>query len=62
MVGAFFQVDAQLKRMMNKRFKELGYNLAMKKDFLNKTLGYQPKLSDMTLGEMETVINALHKE
>lgn len=59
MVGAFFQAERQLKRMMNNRFKELGYDLAMKRAFLNKTLGYTPKLSDMTLSEMETVINAL---
>jgi hypothetical protein len=61
-VARFFQAHKELRRKMNNRFKELGYDLANKRFVLGKTLGYVPNLTDMTLSEMEQVIGYLKDE
>lgn len=58
--AGFFQESAEMKRTMNKRFKELGYDLPMKKGVLVEVLKYKAKLGDMTINEMEQVIDYLN--
>lgn len=58
--AGFIQVSAELKRTMNKRFKELGYSTSAKKDVLVEVLNYKAKLGDMTINEMEQVIDYLN--
>lgn len=58
--ASFFEANIKLKRMMNNKFKELGYDLPMKKRVLLDVLKYKAKLSDLKISEMEQVIKYLN--
>lgn len=47
---------------MAKQFKKKNYNLKEKRFIVNKVLGYSPNFKDMTIAEMESVINYLVDE
>ena len=59
LVAGFFQSHNEIKKTLNKRFKELGYDLANKRYVLGLVLGYVPNLKDMTIAEMQQVIDFL---
>jgi hypothetical protein len=58
-VAGFFQRDNETKKIMNAKFKEKGFNLAEKRVFIERTLGYTAYMKDMTISEKEEVIEAL---
>ncbi|ASS60735.1 hypothetical protein MOF52_16920 [Bacillus inaquosorum] len=51
-----------LRRKLSKEFKRLGFNsLKEKRWFLAKVLGYAPNFKEMSIAEMERVIDELTK-
>lgn len=59
LVAEFFQTHNNWKREMNNQFKRKGYSLKEKRFVINRVLGYLPNLKDMTISEMEVVVEYL---
>lgn len=57
----FFQAHQELRKQMRKAFKEKGYTLKEKRFVVHEVLGYTPYFSEMTISEMEQVIDHLQK-
>lgn len=60
--AGFFQANNELKRLMTKEFKELGYDLTGKKKVIKAVLGREEKLNNLTISEMERVVKYLNNE
>lgn len=59
----FFQAHKELKKEMGVLFKEKGYaTLKEKREFLKNLFGEVKPLTDMTISEMEKVIESLSKK
>ena len=58
-VAGIFQAHKQGRKIMNDLFKEKGYVLKEKRFVCGEALGYAPNLKDMTLSEMQRVIQYL---
>lgn len=62
LIAGFFQANSVTRNEMAKQFKKKNYNLKEKRFIVNKVLGYSPNFKDMTIAEMESVINYLVDE
>lgn len=61
LVAGFFQEYNNWKKEMNKQFKNKGYTLKEKRFVINQVLGYLPNIKDMTITEMEQVVEYLKR-
>ncbi|PAD84990.1 hypothetical protein CHH57_02100 [Niallia circulans] len=62
LIAGFFQANSELRNEMSKQFKKKNYNLKEKRFVVDKVLGYCPNFKDMTIAEMELVIDYLINE
>ncbi|MEM5592887.1 hypothetical protein AAHH67_15970 [Niallia circulans] len=58
-IAGFFQAHSDMRNLMSNEFKKKNYNLKEKRYIVNQVLGYCPNFKDMTLSEMESVIDYL---
>ncbi|MED3792470.1 hypothetical protein P4571_08435 [Niallia alba] len=58
-IAGFFQANSELRNEMSKQFKKRDYTLKERRFIVNKVLGYCPNFKDMTIAEMELVIDYL---